>query len=92
MQRFFCSSKERVMVTKVFDYLIKNTNISGSNINSFLEVLMDNLGLDKDGFDEITIDEFEEEFINYFKNNSQAKNIWSIIKKELIQNDCELWV
>ena len=92
MQKFFCSHNERVMISKVFDFLIKNSNLNAFHLESFLNILSDNLGLETNGFDEITIDEFEDEFLNYFKNNMQAKNTWSYIKQELVQNDCELWV
>jgi len=80
------------MISKVFDFLIKNSNLNAFHLESFLNILSDNLGLETNGFDEITIDEFEDEFLNYFKNNMQAKNTWSYIKQELVQNDCELWV
>ena len=92
MQKFFCHSNERVMVSKIFDFIIKNTDVNAMTLNSFLNILCDNLGLDMNGFDEITIDEFEDEFFEYFKNNNQAKDIWVYVKQELIHNDCELWV
>lgn len=92
MQKFFCSHNERVMISKIFDFLMKNSNLNSAHLDSFLNILSDNLGLEADGIDEITVEEFEDEFLNYFKNNMQAKNTWAYIKQELVQNDCELWV
>lgn len=71
---------------------MKNSNLNAAYLDSFLNILSDNLGLEADGIDEITVEEFEDEFLNYFKNNMQAKNTWAYIKQELVQNDCEIWV
>lgn len=92
MQKFFCHDNEKVMIAKVFDYIVKNSNINAATMNTFLNILCDNLGFDSQGFDEISISEFEDEFMNYFKNNSHAINAWEYVKKELVENDCELWI
>ena len=92
MQKFFCATNERVMISKVFDYFIRNCNVNAAHLNAFLNILSDNLGLDSLGYDEITIDEFEDEFLEHFKNNSCAKDSWIHIKQELEENNCELWV
>ena len=59
MQKFFCSHNERVMVSKIFDFLMKNSNLNAAYLDSFLNILSDNLGLEADGIDEIHSEFYE---------------------------------
>lgn len=79
------------MVSKVYDFLMKNANLSPSQIETFNNLLTGNLGLE-DGYDEVTIEEFTDEFLEHFKHNKNALLAWNIIKNELVNNECELWV
>ena len=92
MLEFSCEKCERVKVNKVYDYIIKNSNLNQRQINNFSEIISQNLGLESSGMDEVSIEEFDEEFLNYFKNNKSIIEAWKIVKEELQKNICELWV
>lgn len=92
MQNFYCVSGERVRVAKVYDFILKNSNLSLNQLNTFSDILCDVLGLENVGFDEVTVDEFDSEFIEHFKNNKSAMEAWKIVKTELQINNCEIWV
>lgn len=91
MYEFFCEKGERVKIKKVYDFIMKNSNINQRQINNFAELISNNLGLEEFNLDEISIEEFDEEFTNYFKNNSAAINAWNFVKLEMQKNICELW-
>lgn len=92
MQNFFCAKHERVKINRIYDYIMKNSNVKLGQIEAFNKYLSSNLGLENNGFDEVAIEEFEEEFFEHFKNNKPALDIWKIIKTELQINSCQIWV
>lgn len=92
MQNFYCVSGERVRVIKVYDFILKNSNLSLNQLNTFSDILCDVLGLENEGFDEVTVDEFDGEFSDHFKHNKSAMSAWKIVKEELLVNNCEIWV
>lgn len=91
MSDFYCEKGERVKINKVYDFIIKNSNLNQRQINTFAEIITDTLGLENYNLDEISIEEFDEEFCNYFKNNKSAMKAWNDIKLVMQQNICELW-
>ena len=91
MYEFFCEKGERIKINKVYDFVMKNSNVNQRQINNFAELIFDNLGLEEFNLDEISIEEFDEEFSNYFKNNNSAIEAWNFVKLEMQKNICELW-
>lgn len=92
MQNFFCAYKERVPVSKVYDYLMKNADLKPGQVDNFNELLCGNLGIDEDSYDEVTMEEFNDEFLDHFRHNKTALFVWNVVKNELTKNECELWV
>lgn len=90
MSEFFCEKGERVKAKRIYDFIVRNSNATTSQINTFTELLADNLGLENDGMDEVSLEEFDEEFTNYFKNKS-ILDAWNKLKKTLSQNNCQIW-
>ena len=90
MSDFFCDKGERVKAKRIYDYLVRNSNATTSQINTFIELLADNLGLENDGMDEISLEEFDEEFSNYFKQKSILE-CWNTLKNILHAHNCQIW-
>jgi hypothetical protein len=92
MLEFFCDKGERVKANKILDIVAKNSNLSHNTITNFSDLLVDTLGLDDNNMNEVSLEEFDNEFCNYFKNNKNAVKIWTEIKLVLENNNCQLWM
>jgi hypothetical protein len=92
MLEFSCDKGERVKANKILDIIAKHSNLSHNSITNFTDLLVETLGLEDNNLNEVSIEEFDYEFCNYFKNNQNAVKTWTEIKLVLEKNICQLWM